>query len=231
MAEVSLRARLLADRRVLRAAQTVRAGLVRITTPTPELREWRRIDGDHTLRLQYDLGPESTVLDVGGFEGQFASDIVAMYGCRVEVFEPVPAFAEKIAQRFARNPLVTVHACGLSSGNGTVTLDLSGDASSHARGPAEHAVTGELRAVEDVFAELGDRSLDLMKINIEGAEYDLLEHMVATGLIERVRDIQVQFHLFVPDASQRMHALRAALGRTHVPTYQYDFMWENWRRR
>src|SRR5689334_20464611 len=98
MAEVSLRARLLADKRVLRAAQVVRSGLVRITTPTPELREWRRIDGDHTLRLDYDLGPESTVLDVGGYEGQFASDIVAMYGCRVEVFEPVPAFAQRIEQ-------------------------------------------------------------------------------------------------------------------------------------
>jgi len=232
MASTTWRSRLLANPQVLAAAQRARDAARWLSAPSPVVREWRRIDGDRTLRLDYDLDTDAVVFDVGGYEGQWASDIVAMYGCRVEVFEPVPAFAERIARRFARNPLVTVHACGLGVADGSVTLAVSGDASSHARDglDREGGVTAELRSVDAVFPELARSGVDLMKINIEGAEYELLEHLVVTGLVERVRDLQVQFHAFVPDAERRMEALRAGLARTHHPTYQYDFMWESWRR-
>src|SRR5438477_4586077 len=43
---------------------------------------WREINGDRTLRLSYDLSENDVVFDVGGYEGQWASDIYAMYGCR-----------------------------------------------------------------------------------------------------------------------------------------------------
>ncbi len=226
-----MRSRVLANRRVLGAAQATRDLVTRITTPTPELREWRRIEGDRRLRLEYDLDANSVVFDVGGFEGQWASDIVAMYGCRVEVFEPVPAFAEDVQKRFERNPLVNVHMAGLAAEAGATSLELSGDASSHVRsGSGEGTVAVELVAVADAIAATPAQQVDLMKVNIEGAEYDLVEHMIETGLISQVRDLQVQFHLFIPNARARLDAIRAGLARTHVPTYQYDFLWENWRR-
>lgn len=36
-------------------------------------------------------------------------------------------------------------------------------------------------------------------------------------------------HDFVPDAKRRMQKIQAALSRTHNLTYQYPFVWENWR--
>ena len=68
-----------------------------------------------------------------------------------------------------------------------------------------------------------------MKINIEGAEYDLLEHLIDTGLISNIHNIQVQFHDFVSNAEQRMIMLQKELEKTHGLTYQYPFVWENWR--
>jgi hypothetical protein len=67
-----------------------------------------------------------------------------------------------------------------------------------------------------------------MKINIEGGEYDLLDHLIETGWIRRIRDVQIQFHDFVSGATQRMHHIQAALKNTHHTTYQYPFVWENW---
>jgi FkbM family methyltransferase len=225
-----LHARLLSDRRVVAGARLLRTAMERVST-TPAHREWRRIDGDHTLRLEYDLTPTSNVLDVGGFEGQWASDIVAMYGCRVEVFEPMPDFAARIERRFARNPQVTVHAAGLAPHDGSVKLAVSGDASSHARSDADGpAVEARLLGVGGVIDALPGQTVDLMKVNIEGAEYDLLDHLAENGLIERIRDLQVQFHTFVPDVDQRLERVRRGLARTHEPTYRYDFLWENWRR-
>ena len=70
----------------------------------------------------------------------------------------------------------------------------------------------------------------LMKINIEGSEYPLLEHIIDTGLIKHVREFQIQFHDFVPDARARMQEIQRRLMATHRPTWQYRYIWENWKR-
>ena len=41
----------------------------------------------------------------------------------------------------------------------------------------------------------------LIKINIEGGEYELLDRLIETNLIEKIEDIQVQFHEMGTDSS------------------------------
>jgi hypothetical protein len=65
------------------------------------VRAWRAAGGP-ARQFEYALDEHSLVLDLGGYEGQWTSDIVARYGCRVHVFEPVPEFAAAIAKRFAQ---------------------------------------------------------------------------------------------------------------------------------
>ena len=49
---------------------------------------WFQNNGDKTLRLNYPLTDKSIVLDLGGYEGQWASDIFSRYCCFIHVFEP-----------------------------------------------------------------------------------------------------------------------------------------------
>ena len=172
---------------------------------------WLRDRGDATRRLDYDLDGSAVVLDLGGYEGQWASDIFGRFACTIHVFEPVPEFADRIAARFARNPKIRLHRVGLAGREGTATI--------------------ALRAAAEFFREQGIGTVDLMKINIEGGEYELLEHLIEGGLIGRIRHLQVQFHDFVPDAARRMEAIQSRLMATHSLTWQYRFVWENWRRR
>src|SRR5690242_15007232 len=83
---------------------------------------WLAVQGDRTLRLNYELTDKDTVFDLGGYEGQWASDIFAMYGCSIHIFEPVPQFAEGISKRFARNRRVFVHRFGLSDKDQAVKI-------------------------------------------------------------------------------------------------------------
>lgn len=227
------RRRIVSNPRLYAAMTKVRQRLYLLTAPTPQHRRWREINGDRTLRLDYDLDPESVVFDVGGFEGQWASDLFAKYGCAVHVFEPVPAFAQQIEDRFARNPRITVHGHGLAHFDGEVAIGVSGEASSHVR--TEHlkaeVETISVRTPVSVMEELGVDELALMKLNVEGAEFDLIDSMIETDAIRRVRELQIQFHSFVPDAERRLEALRSRLGQSHEMTWGFDFVWENWRRR
>lgn len=191
---------------------------------------WFAAQGDATLRLEYELSAGSMVFDLGGYKGQWASDIHAMYGCQVYVFEPVPAFAAQIARRFRRNPRVRVFDFGLAAQSGTCRMGLAQDGTSMFK-PGSETVEARLVGLSEFLRTEGAGNIDLMKINIEGGEYALLEHMLDEGLAARVRNIQVQFHDFVPDAEARMAAIQQRLARSHELTYQFPFVWENWRLR
>lgn len=192
----------------------------------PAFNAWVQARGDKTLRLDYELEPDSVVLDVGGFEGQWASDIYARYRCKIHVFEPVPEFADFIEKRFEKNPHITVHRYGLGARSRKQDISVEGDRSSVFKPGA--GTTVQLIDATAAFTELGLRSVDLIKINIEGGEYELLDHLSTQGLLRSIRHIQVQFHDFVPDAREEMQRTRKLLARTHEPMYQYPFVWEGW---
>jgi FkbM family methyltransferase len=195
------------------------------------VRAWVALNGDATLRLDYPLTSDSTVLDVGGYEGQWASDIFGRYGCKIMIFEPWPAFAQQIESRFSHTPAVTVYPFGLGARSRTELLYAQGDSTSvyqRSKGAASESLP--IRALAEIWRELGLESVDLMKINIEGGEYELLDALITTGLIARVRDVQIQFHEIVPHAKHRRRLLQDRLAATHRLTYSIPFVWENWTR-
>jgi len=189
---------------------------------------WFQDKGDSTHRLQYDLNASSIVLDLGGYEGQWASDIYSRYCCTVHVFEPVQAYAENIQRRFAGNAHIQVYPFGLGATNTEIQIGLSNDGSSVFQKTAQ-TETGQLVEAKAFFDRNGIGEIDLMKINIEGGEYEFLEYLLDTGLAVKIKDVQVQFHDFVPNAETRMKSIQERLSQTHSLTYQYEFVWENWR--
>jgi FkbM family methyltransferase len=194
-----------------------------------QMRRWSAVRGDKTLRLEYDLDMDSIVFDVGGYEGQWASDIFGMYACWVHVFEPVDQFADRIGRRFARNRKVIVWPFGLSDRDQVVQIGLNRDASSVYRVGRE-SVTSRLVCLAGFVREHSIDRIDLMKVNIEGGEYDLLEHVLDVGLIRSISNLQIQFHEgVVPNDGRRREAIRRRLQETHFLTYQYPCLWENWQ--
>jgi FkbM family methyltransferase len=191
---------------------------------------WIADRGDQTLRLDYDLTAESVVLDVGGFMGNWSAAIEARYHPSVHIFEPVSQYREQIKQRFLMFPKVTVHSYGLAEQSSWTEIAVEGDASSVTRKTRAQTETIELRDVAEVLGPVAERGIDLIKINIEGGEYGLLARMLETGLAARCRDIQVQFHPWIEDAAKRKEELQRRLSATHRLTYEYPFVWENWRR-
>lgn len=190
---------------------------------------WFAARGDATLRLDYPLDGRSVVVDAGGYEGNWSADILARYGCTIHCFEPVEAFAAEIAARFAGDPRVHVHPTGLAASSRAGIIHLAADSTS-VFGEGER-VPIRLTGVREAFSELAIEEVHLLKVNIEGCEYELCEELLRSGLIARVRDLQVQFHNFVPEARRWRNRIRHGLACTHELTYDYPFTWENWHRR
>ncbi len=207
--------------------------LRRLVAPTVHERSyvrWVRDRGDERLRLRYPLDARSVIVDVGGFDGRWASAAAERFGCTLHAFEPVPEFAVELAQRLAGHPGAHAHVFGLAGSDRLEPFHVAGDGSSALRtggGPRPL----ELREADTAFRRLGIDSIDLLKINIEGGEYELLDHLLERGRIAHVRYLQVQFHDFVADAPARMRRLVDRLAATHAPEWRYPFVWESWARR
>jgi FkbM family methyltransferase len=176
------------------------------------------------------LSPDSLVIDLGGYQGQWASDIFSMHGCRIFVFEPVPEFAQDIGRRFASNPRISVFPFALGERDGTASLAINANSSSFFKSACGHVVSVRIVEIMSFLRERGLETVDLMKINTEGAEYDLLDHLIDRGAIRSFKNLQIQFHDFVAGADRRRNAIRQELLQTHRVTYDFPFVWENWRR-
>jgi len=217
-------------RRQVRRPITRIVGMARRVADGPELRRWHDDGGKDRLRLDYELDATSTVIDVGGHRGQFASDIFSRFLCTVHIFEPIPRFASGIEERFALNDRVLVHPFGLGAAALRTSFALDDDRTSAYREGGTRMLAPIRDAVE-VFDELGLGRIDLMKINIEGAEYDLLDHLLAAGRIGDVRYLQIQFHDHVANAAARSDSIRRQLAATHDEMWRYPFVWESWQAR
>jgi FkbM family methyltransferase len=156
---------------------------------------WYKLKDHKKLRFEYDLNKDSVVFDLGGYEGQWASDIYSRYKCKIFVFEPVKKYADEISDRFKLNDDIKVFTFGLADKSSIAKISLLDDSSSVFKND-EYCQEIELKAFSDFVNENKISKIDLMKINIEGGEYPLLEDLIATPFISQINDLQIQFHDF-----------------------------------
>jgi FkbM family methyltransferase len=185
--------------------------------------------GGESLRYAFSLEPNGLVMDLGGYRGHFALEILKQHECRIWIFEAVPDFAARLQRRLGRIPGVKVYPYGLAGLEQVVSIHLAGDASGAFEGQGGKQVRAKLRSATAFLAGARPKAIDLMKINVEGGEYELLERLSETPWIRRIQRLQVQFHPFVPGALGRMKHLHAQLAKTHELEWCFPMVWESWK--
>jgi FkbM family methyltransferase len=197
---------------------------------TVAVTKWFRDRGDETLRLDYPLTSQSVIFDLGGYKGDFAYEINKKYGCFIYVFEPVRDFYEECAERFKGNHKVRVFNYGLSDQTTTAYISDEDDGSSVIKNNTENCERIILKRFQDEFQRLQVDAIDLLKVNVEGAEFLIIPHLIQSGVIKKVKHLQVQFHTFYPNAESLRRNIRQELGHTHTEKWNYPFVWESWSR-
>lgn len=181
----------------------------------------------------YPLSKNSIVFDVGGYRGDWSQKIVEKYNPHVYIFEPVPKFYALIKDRFKRNSKVLIFNFGLFDTTMRHQIIVFKDSSSIYGGRGRRSTGPKIEVklvdIHEFLTEKNIAEIDLIKINIEGGEYRLLQRMIDKHIVERCRDIQIQFHSSYPNAVELRDRIRSSLRKTHFTTYDYPFKWENWR--
>lgn len=168
------------------------------------LKQWQDENLEY-LRYSYDLKPTDKVLDIGSYRREWADKIIKDFGCSVECFD---ALDNKAAWLF----------------NGKIAMG----GAYYYTSMFEQATT-EYWCVD--IAPYLREEIALVKINIEGGEYQLIDYIIESGLMKNIKDLQVQFHFIQgADSEKEYNLLAKRLSFTHKPTWRYPFCWENWTR-
>lgn len=145
---------------------------------------------------------QPTVLDLGANEGEFSTWAVGSLGAQAYAVEALPELASKLSQ-LSR---VTSLQAAVGSNRGLTRIYRPSApnrcASLVLNSPSEDRAI-DVPAV--TLADLSDRwalsKIDLIKLDVEGAELDILREAPA-GLLQRVGQITCEFHDFI-DASHK----------------------------
>ena len=160
-----------------------------------------------TRHLRKVLRRGSVFYDIGANVGYFsllASELVGGEG-EVHAFEPVPANQELLARSIERNSIqnVIVNRSAVSSESGTLTLFLpdvtinTGWASIVPSDRRHKELQVPAIALDDYVSQIGVRSPDVIKIDIEGAEPRALAGMGALIRSEGAPDIVVEVNSYL----------------------------------
>lgn len=187
------------------------------------------------LLHQAELNESSTVLDIGAYDGEWSTQIMDLYNPTVYAFEPNPSVYVTLSNATACYSKLIPLAYGLGSETTKTKISMKGMGSStydhEGRDNNVDWKEIEIKSIDDAWKELELDDVDLVKINIEGSEFPLLERMIKTNLIPSVKCFMIQFHEWHPNAYSRRRRIRKELRKTHNLEWSYYFIWEKWTRK
>ena len=151
--------------------------------------------------------PVRRILDVGGNAGQTVHKFHELWpDALIDSFEPTPALFEKLRARCESTPRATAHKLALGASNGTMPFYCyeSGLQNSFVRNPdlpvkEEFAIT--VQTLDNWAAERRIESIDLLKIDVEGAECDVLAGAAGLLNVSRIHAILAECSLYPDDHS------------------------------
>ena len=194
------------------------------------LKKWFEDNGDNTHRINYNLNQDSIVFDLGGYIGEWSDKIQKKYNSKIYIFEPVFKYFSDLKQTFEFKENIKIYNFGLSDKTHDTEIIHDGASSSVFLQDGEKEKIKLINFEEFINSEKIE-NIDLIKINIEGGEYELLDFILENNLQTKINNLQIQFHKMFDDCEIRRNNIREKLGKTHKLTYDYTFVWENWEKK
>lgn len=186
---------------------------------------------------------EAVVIDIGANIGASVCYFAKILGLRVYGYELVPEIANRAQAHVVANGLenlATIQAAGIAERAGEIEVNfdtaLSGATTMYLdtrESPTRKMVACKLLSVHNEFSRIYEAHPDqpvIVKLDCEGAEYEIMATLIETGLIKRVSGFLMEYHNVSPEKNgQLLESLLtqngfAVHGRV-IPGQEYEMLY------
>jgi FkbM family methyltransferase len=144
------------------------------------------------------LSEESIVYSFGvGTDISFDLELIRRFGMRVDGFDPTPRAIAWLRSQDLPEKFV-FHDYGIGGHDGNVIFRAPQDPSDVSYRVVPHGSLGvalieaPVQRLESILKNLGHQKIDVLKMDIEGAEYDVVEDLLSSQI--PVKQLLVEFH-------------------------------------
>ena len=186
--------------------------------------------GNEVLVFDYPIDSESVIVDFGAHIGEWAKEMTTKYNPNIYLVEPLDIFCHELAYQFHTNDKVHIIQSGISNYNVNSHLYLH----TLPQATSKYDKTNQIIPIlvhtpETILNLIPHDKIDILQINIEGEEYNVLENMIETGCISKIKHLQVQFHKMFDDSVDRRNKIHEKLQDLGFElNWNYEFIWESW---
>lgn len=154
-------------------------------------------EDDHWHVCLSALTPQSTVVSAGVGTGiSFELALARHAGCRIQLLDPTPTALHTMSLAENQHPLIDFRPVGLAGVSEPRSFAPPRDEAEGSYFVEEHQATeGVWLPCEDLATIMHAsryQSIDLLKMDIEGSEYEVVEQIISAPL--SVRQLCVEFH-------------------------------------
>ncbi len=156
------------------------------------------------------LNKNSIVYSFGiGEDISFDKDIIENYNCQVFGFDPTPKSINWVKQNKSLPLKFSFFEYGIADRSGLLDFYLpinpeyvSGSFVKQDNVDEKQKVVVEMKSLDDIVVSLGNKRIDILKMDIEGAEYNVLDSILESSV--KIKQILIEFHeRFVNDGKSK----------------------------
>jgi FkbM family methyltransferase len=170
------------------------------------------------------LGKESIIIDLGANRGHFSTEVISDCGATCYAIEAVP----RLYQFIPESPRIRKFNLAICKTDGPVSFNISSQEESGSMSALPDTMIEESIEIQGMtlksFIEANNlKQIDLLKMDIEGAEIDLLKS-IDDSTLRKIRQITVEFHDFLPyfDQAADIILIKARLKKLGFACIKYS---------
>lgn len=157
--------------------------------------------------LKQSLAADSNVLCFGvGMDASFDLSLINSYGLIVHAYDPTPRSASWVNANISE-PKFIFHKAGISDQDGMIGFCVPTREESVSGSILPTANSQEIQvsvlSFSSIISDLGFDGVDYMKMDIEGAEYCVIESLFKLDRSKLPKQLAVEFHHFVEGCSRQ----------------------------
>ena len=155
--------------------------------------------GDHGWVVDESLlNSESVIYSAGvGANIDFDLELIDSLGVTVHAFDPTPRSVEWVKGQELPKKFI-FHPLGLSAENGFMSFYPPAKSTSTHFSPVDrygntkNEIKAQVKDIDTIASELNHRKIDLLKMDIEGAEYEVIKALPDSKI--KINQILIEFH-------------------------------------